>query len=361
MTFKKQLRQFMSGALALALMSSSAAVLSVSDGQSDSAPEKAQSIFADMENPELKRMAGFRLDITEFCAPIVDSERKRELYHELIKYQWDRKAMGCALQYGQELIDEDFWSYFLVEEKAELLAARAEYFTVLHKLYNAHYQGGELTDELVWRWQKNRREGLVLSAELDRFSGWINEVKLVQVAFSLASSQRETPTSELVTISSQALNELTQLVVSDANMADGIAAALLSQMLISLPEFSGGDSLKAIDLLRDSLEEYPNNLTAYRWLIEGLILEREEEEAIAYLQKAAAVKVDQLPAQEYVDLAKELGGVAIRLGATDVADRFRQNRNQLLKLKPFLLVRVERASVGHGGANPITGESQNQF
>lgn len=361
MTLKKQLRQFMSGTFAIALMSSSAAVLSVSEEQSANTSAKAQSIFADMENPELKRMASFRLDITEFCAPVADQERKRALYQELVKYHWDRKAMGCALQYGQELIDENFWSYFLVEEKAELLAARAEYFSVLNKLYNAHYQGGELTDELVWRWQKNRREGLVLSAELDGFSTWVNEVKLVQVAFSLASSQRETATSEMVTISSEALEALNELVADDPELADGIAATLLAQMQISLPEFSGGDPLKAIELLRESLGNYPNNLTAYRWLIEGFVLEREEERAITYLKKSAAVAVDQLPPQEYVDLAKELGGVAIRLGATDVANMFRHNRNQLLKTKPFLLERVERASVGHGGENPITGESQNQF
>ncbi len=361
MSLKQQLRQFMSGTLAIALMSSSAVVLSVSEEKSERSSAKAQSIFADMENPELKRMASFRLDMTEFCAPITDQKRKHELYQELVKYHWDRKAMGCALQYGQELIEEDFWSYFLVEEKAELLAARAEYFSVLNKLYNAHYQGGELTDELVWRWQKNRREGMALSAELDAFSAWVNEVKLVQVAFSLASSQRETPTSEVVTISSAALVELNELVADDADLADGIAATLLAQMLISLPEFSGGDPLKAIDLLRESLSKSPNNLTAYRWLIEGFVLEREEDQAIEYLEKAAAVAVDQLPPQEYVDLAKELGGVAIRLGATDVANVFRHNRNQLLDTKPFLLERVERASVGHGGENPITGESQNQF
>ncbi len=361
MKIKKRLRQCVSSALAAALMSSSAAVLSVPEGQSDHAAGKAQSIFADMENPELKRMAGFRLDITEFCAPISDVARKRELYRELVKYHWDRKAMGCALQYGQELIDDSIWSFFLIEEKAELLAARAEYFSVLNKLYNAHYQGGELTDELVWRWQKNRREGMALSSELDAFSAWVNEVKLVQVAFSLSSSQRETPTSEVVTISSKALSDLSGLVADEAELADGVAATLLAQMLISLPEFSGGDPLKAIDLLRDSLSKYPNNLTAYRWLIEGFVLEREEEQAIAYLEKSAAVVVEQLPPQEYVDLAKELGGVAVRIGATDVADVFRQNRNDLLKSKPFLLERIERASVGHGGENPITGESQNQF
>lgn len=341
----------------LAMAGSVMAALSVTSG----AEEKAQSIFADMENPELMRMARYQLDITEFCAPISDETKKQELYRELVNYEWDRKAMGCALDYGQELIEEDFWSLFAIEDKLTLLGARAQYFSVLSKQYNAHYQGGELTDELAWRWDNNRRAGLRLIDELNVFEALVPEVPLVKTAFLLASTQRETETSETLTISSDALAVLTELVEQDSGLLDGLGSTLLGQMLISLPEFSGGDPLKAIELLQASIEQNPSNLIAHRWLIEGFVFEREDELAREFLAKASQVSVDSLPPQEYVDLAKELAGVALRLGQPQVAQVFVNNRRKLLKSKPYLLERVERASVGHGGENPITGEMHSEL
>ncbi|MEC8427831.1 MAG: hypothetical protein VXZ35_05355, partial [Pseudomonadota bacterium] len=123
---------------------------------------KTQSIFADMENPEKVLMARQQLDISMYCAPIKSQERKLELYQSLKQAKWDRHGMGCGLQYGTEIIDDSSFSLFNIEEKLLLLGARIEYFDVLNKQYNAHYQGGDLTVELGWRWDRNKHEGQAL-------------------------------------------------------------------------------------------------------------------------------------------------------------------------------------------------------
>jgi len=325
------------------------------------AQEKAQSIFADMENPELRRMAGYQLDISEFCAPINNIDKKREVYSELKRYKWDRKAMGCALQYGGELIDESIWSYFSIEDKLQLLGARAEFFSVLEKLYNAHYQGGELTDELKWRWENNRRSGNNLIEELSVYSSVIGEVQLVSTAFNLASTMRETSTAEMIDISANALQVLSEIVGDDPEMLDGLAITMLGQMLITLPEFSGGDPVRAIELLRKGIELDGNNLTAYRWIIEGFVVEREDDIAREFLQKASEVSPEAIDPQDYADFAKDLGGVAYRLGQPEIAKKFSRSRQALLEQKPYLQKRKEVASVGHGGENPITGELHNEI
>lgn len=325
------------------------------------AEDKAQSIFADMENPELRRMAGYQLDISEFCAPIRNRDKKREIYEQLKGYKWDRKAMGCALQYGEELINDSFFSYFFIEEKLQLLGARAEYFSVLEKLYNAHYQGGELTDELKWRWENNRRSGERLIEELSVYSSVIGEVELISTVFNLASAMRETPTSEMIDISTDALRVLNEIVENDPDIVDGLAITMLGQMLITLPEFSGGDPVRAIELLRKGIELDGNNLTAYRWIIEGFVVEREEDMAIEFLHRASEVPPEKIHSQDYVDFAKDLGGIAYRLGRAEIAEKFSHSRQTLLAQKPYLQKRKEVASVGHGGENPITGELHNEI
>lgn len=324
-------------------------------------PKKSTSIFAEMENPELTALAKRKLDMTIHCAPIFDEAIKQAVYSEMSEAKWDRFGMFCALQYGAELIEDDWLSSFAIEDKLNLLGAHISYFEVLDKQYNAHYQGGDLTIELSWRWERNRLQALKLLEEVEVYEPLIPEITVIKAAYTLASTMRESTTREMMEASRKARDLLDDVVVDSPELVDGLSLLMLSQLLLALPEFSGGDPIRAIELLKQGMAIDPENLSFHRWLIEGLVAERESAAAIEILRKAAEVPVEVSNPQDYVDMAKVLGGIAVRLGEKDIASHFSKNRKQLLTKKPYLLARKARASVGHGGANPITGELNDEI
>jgi tetratricopeptide (TPR) repeat protein len=323
--------------------------------------QRAKSIFMEMENPELMAMAKRKLDMTMYCAPIRDEQVKRDVYTDMSDAKWDRFGMGCALEYGTEIIDESSFSFLAIEDKLILLGNHLTYFEVLDKQYNAHYQGGNLTVELSWRWEKNRRQAEVLLDDISIYESLIPEIKVLKAAYYLASTRRETATKVMLESTITAMNLLNEIVEDDAEVIEGLPLLLLGQVLLALPEFSGGDPIRAIELLQQGISIAPENLSFHRWLIEGLVAEREDEVAIDILQKASQVSIDSVNPQDYVDMATVLGGIAIRLGEKDIASIFSLNRKKLLSDKPYLLSRKQHASVGHGGADPITGEIKNEI
>lgn len=324
-------------------------------------PKKSTSIFAEMENPELTALAKRKLDMTIFCAPIFNEDIKQAVFTEMRDAKWDRFGMSCALQYGAEMINDDWLSAFAIEDKLNLLGDHITYFEVLDKQYNAHYQGGDLTIELGWRWERNRLQALKLIDEVEMYESLIPEITVLKAAYILASTMRESDTREMMEASIKAKGLLDVVVEESPEVIDGLPLLMLAQLLLALPEFSGGDPIRAIELLEQGIEIDPENLSFHRWLIEGLVAERENAAAIEVLRKAAGVPVEASNPQDYVDMAKVLGGIAVRLGEKDVASHFSKNRKQLLTKKPYLLARKARASVGHGGANPITGELKNEI
>lgn len=343
------------------LLTSVALSLSMTIAVAEEAQEKARSIFAEMENPVMMAQARHALDISVFCAPQSRQEKKEELYAALKAAKWDRHAMGCGLQYGRELLSSALFPGFQVEQTLQLLGDHIVYFDVLHKQYNAHYQGGDLSNELSWRWEKNRIEAQGLMDSVSMFEPLIPEVSILQSALRLASVQRESSSSDLITATNQSLMDLENIVASDAEALDGLPMLLLSQLLLSLPEFSGGDPIRAIEYLERLVVLSPNDLTAHRWLVEAYLSERETESALATLTAAASIHVASQHPQDYADLSKDLGGIAVRLGDMALADRFRTQRQALLQDHAYLLTRKAQASVGHGGADPITGEMTNEI
>lgn len=324
-------------------------------------PKKSTSIFAEMENPELTALAKRKLDMTIFCAPITNEEIKQAVFLEMREAKWDRFGMSCALQYGAEMIEADWLSAFAIKDKLNLLGDHITYFEVLDKQYNAHYQGGDLSIELGWRWERNRLQALQLLDDIEIYEPLIAEITVLKAAYILASTMRESDTREMIEASVKAKGMLDAVVAKSPDVIDGLPLLMLAQLLLALPEFSGGDPIRAIELLEQGMAIDPENLSFHRWLIEGLVAERESAAAIEVLRKAAAVPVDASHPQDYVDMAKVLGGIAVRLGEKDIAAHFSKNRKQLLSKKPYLLARKARASVGHGGANPITGELKNEI
>lgn len=319
------------------------------------------SIFEDMENPELISLAKRKLDMTMHCAPIRSETTKNDVYVEMSEARWDRFAMGCALEYGVELMDDLVFPVFSIEKRLNLLGAHLTYFDVLNKQYNAHYQGGDLTTELSWRWDKNLIQTQRLLEKVEIYEFFIPEITVMKAAFLLASRQREHSTREVMDATAQAMILLEEVIADSPEAIGGLPLLMLSQSLLALPEFAGGDPLRAIELLEQGLTIDPNNLSFHRWLVEALLGEREKEAAITVLRKAMHVPVDVLHPQDYVDMAKDLGGIAVRLNVDDVAQHFSLNRQKLLSEKPYLLARKSRASVGHGGAHPITGEIANEI
>ncbi|BFM15555.1 hypothetical protein R50073_17380 [Maricurvus nonylphenolicus] len=349
-------KQLLSLCVGLALLP--VASLGVSE---EDKPKKSTSIFAEMENPELTALAKRKLDMTLFCAPIANDEIKQAVYADMREAKWDRFGMSCALQYGGEIIEDDWLSAFAIEDKLNLLGDHITYFEVLDKQYNAHYQGGDLTIELGWRWERNRIQALKLLDDVEMFEPLIPEITVLKAAYTLASTMRESDTREMMEASIKARGLLDGVVEDSPEVIDGLPLLMLAQLLLALPEFSGGDPIRAIELLEQGMAIDPENLSFHRWLIEGLVAERENAAAIDILRKAADVPVEASHPQDYVDMAKVLGGIAVRLGEKDIAAHFSKNRQQLLSKKPYLLARKARASVGHGGANPITGELKNEI
>ncbi|MCY1305647.1 hypothetical protein D9M70_554660 [compost metagenome] len=131
---------------------------------------------------------------------------------------------------------------------------------------------------------------------------------------------------------------------------------LLGRITFVLPEFAGGDPIRAIELLKQGIAINPQDIVMRRWLVEVLVSERDYPAAKAAIQSALASQANPNEPQAYADELRAMSGLALRSGDEALAKQIAEHRKAYLTAHPQLLTRRSSASFGHGGADPFTGK-----
>ncbi len=301
------------------------------------------------------------------CDPITDWDAQMSAFAANATSKWDRQAMGCAVEYGAQAMEDLslpsnlIWAVATfrtdnIETHLNVLGAHLEYFDVLDKSYSDHYQGAEIAAELGLRWERTRDSARKLLDRIDPIVPKVTEARVLRAAFNLGSTLRETSPDAQSAALEAAIEDLQIAIGENPEALNGLAQLLLGQVLAVLPEFLGGDIDAAITLLEQAQALNPGDLTVHRTLAEAYLGERETEKAIALLEAALQADVSGENPQDLVDDAKFLGGLALRADRPDLASQFGQRRDALLTEKPFLETRKETAAMGHGGEDPLSGK-----
>lgn len=315
------------------------------------------SVMAEMSDPAIiakhKQIARDNIH----CPPVPEEDLEAQ-YLSLSKMKWDRAQMACGLQYGARLAADEWWN---PELQLTVLGAHIEYFDVLLLSYNSFYQGIERSSELAVRWEMTKQAAEEILWRTDWIEWLLPEATLLRVAYLLSSTQKEADQSEIDAALDLALAELPVLAEESPEIIDGLGLGIYGTVLLSLPEFAGGDSLIGIEMLEKSIAINPNNLSHWANLVEGYLGERENDKALSALQKAIQVNPDTQNPQDYADYMKHLGGMAVRAGDIALSKAYGAAREKTLNAHPMLLARKQTAAFGHGGENPITGEDASKL
>lgn len=312
------------------------------------------SILKEKSNPKV--IAKYRQQAREriVCSEFSEGETEQK-YHELIKQKWNRAAMWCGLVYGANWADDQWWNPVT---QLTVLGGHLEYFEVLNKDHSILIDSIETRSDLFVRWQLAKEQSAKILARTQYWQWLIPEAELLDLIYQLSSTQRYTPSEQVNAVVDLALEKLPKFIEDEEAILDGLALEVYGSILLSLPEFSGGDVFLGIEQLEKSLSINPNQLSVYSSLAEAYFGERENDKVRALLQKASQIKVTQVHPQDYADQLKALSGFAKRLKDSQLENTFSENRHTVLKQKPYLLTREAKAAFGHGGENPITGEKQ---
>ena len=311
------------------------------------------SVLKEKSNPKV--IAKYRLQARENITCSEYSDEYEQKYRELKDQKWDRAAMWCGLVYGANWADDQWWNPVT---QLTVLGSHLDYFEVLNKDHSILIDSIETRSDLYVRWQLAKEESAKILARTRYWQWLIPEAELLEVIYQLSSTQRYTPSEQVNAALDLALDKLPEVIADDEEILDGLALEIYGSILLSLPEFSGGDVLLGIELLEKSLSINPNQLSAYSALVEAYFGERENDKVLALLHKSSQIKLVEVHPQNYVDYLKKFSGFAKRLKNSQLEHTFRESRESALKKMPYLLKREAKATFGHGGENPITGEKQ---
>lgn len=328
------------------------------------------SVASDVEDPAV--VAKFRKlaeDKTK-CSPIEEVDKKYAAYEAASGDKWDRAGMDCAVQYGTEAVltmsvpSSALWALVTfraghIEKTLKVLGSNIEYFDVLAKSYEDFYQTIEVQSELTLRWERTRERSERLLARVEPLAGSVPEVRVLRAAYYLASTLKEATPDKKTKAIAAALKDLEAVVKDSPKTLDGLPQFLLGQTLDALPEFLGGDSDRAVSLLEQAHKMDPDNLAFDHALADAYLGERRTDEAAKLFEAALSVVPDRGNPQDYVDEAKYMGGLAVRISRPDLAKKFAEKREAVLAAKPFLLARKGTAAFGHTSENPMTGVDSN--
>lgn len=317
------------------------------------ATERASSVLSDLASPEM--VARFKKEAEKHlaCPDISAEDKKIAAFVELQTHRWSRKDIGCAALYGNQLA-------MAHPDNPELvlgaLGAYVTAFDVLSSDYNGLYEGPQTGAELSLRWERTRESGLKLIEAMKEAYKDVLEFKILHGAFMLSAYGQESSVEQRVEAVGQSIALLEDALKQDPKALGGLTPYLLGRTYLSLPAYAGGDSLRALELLKQGAEINPDDISMLRWLAEAHIGERENKEALAVIHQAIEIAPEKSNPQVYADELRAMGGFAKRLGDAELADRIYTMRDAFLDTHPQINTRKSTASMGHGGVDPFTGK-----
>lgn len=295
--------------------------------------------------------------LTRECANPRDAQAFDAAFTAATVQRHSLPALTCAagLSYAmatRNLGDEDL-QVLALDSQINLLEA------VQKQLDTQTYQGGEAYDDLKGRWALGLRQGQALSSRLQKAGARVPSIAGLRIAFELVSvsSQLVAPDVAYRT-AAKSFKPLTELLEKHPQLLDGVGEMMLGRLYFQLPETSGGDLDQAVVHLEKAHRTARRNIEFQRWYAEALIAVDRKSDAREVLARMLPLQPEPIDLQRHADELRAAVGLAQRAGDEALATQLAAKRSALFKVQPALLTRAPMAVMGHGGADPLTGKSE---
>lgn len=319
----------------------------------ETAPQRGISVAAEFDKPEVIARYEKQALPKLVCVQPESTDALLKSYESLARHKWNRADLGCAAEYGFKLAQS---SPDNVELQLGALVTQIDYLDLLASEYEGLYSGPELSAELRLRWNRAREQGQKLIDQMVPRMGESPEFRALRATFWMASTVKEATAQQSAEAAAKAMPELEAVIAQKPEALGGLALMLLGRMAFLLPEFAGGDPLRAIELLKQGVAINPQDMVMRRWLAEVLVSERDYATASEVIKAALANAVNEGEPQAHADELRALSGLALRVGDEALSKQISEQRKKFLASNPQLLTRRSVASFGHGGADPFTGK-----
>ncbi len=269
---------------------------------------------------------------------------------------WDKNQLACAA---------DMW--FALSEAAPkdvTIAQRALLATTAYidhvnrfgqyEIYGVH------SPEWLARIKKATVHGKSEAARLAEFPQDARNLAirgLYELAWSERLAQSGAPTRHRDAALSQRIIQTLQSAVDlYAGVLKGNALLALTRLYYDLPEFSGGDSAKAVQLLAKANQVAADNpaLLCYAAYVD--VQQRDLTGATSELSHMRSIEAPSGERQRLADELKTAQGLAARAGDPALQKHLTDKRTKLLAQNTKILPQRSTAVLMHEGVDPFTGQ-----
>jgi tetratricopeptide (TPR) repeat protein len=271
---------------------------------------------------------------------------------ELYPQKHDKNKLGCAadLMHAAATAAPDD-----VGMGMQALLVAAEYIDHVNTLWDYDIYGVRVP-EWTLRLSHAIAQGRVHDAQLARLAPDEPSVLAARSLFDVSAAYKMGDASAQLGAARLAIQRLEAATAKEPGVLDGNGLYLLGRLLYELPEYSGGDVDKGLQVLDRAHELAPANPSFARYYAQALDLERRRDEARAVLATLLALEPAPPDWQLAADELRNARDLAARMQAAELEQQLTARRDALLQAHPQLLTRASSAANLHGGVDPITGK-----
>ena len=287
-----------------------------------------------------------------YDCPMPAPEQFEARVTELSGAVWDKNSLGCAADLMSAAAEGAPTDAGL---QVQALLANVAYLGHVNLLWDFDLYGIRVP-EWAARIQHAIEHGNAIDGRLAALPVDDPDVMSARALYKLTWPTKVADAKTLMTESRAAQALLEKAVAKDPKALGGNALWVLGRVYYDLPEFAGGDGVKAVKLLEQAHAQTPKNIALLRYSAYVYAQERNPALAKARLAEILAIEPDPADLQTAADELKNARDLATRLPDAALAQKLTDKRDALLKAHPQLLARKPTAANMHGGVDPITGK-----
>lgn len=287
-----------------------------------------------------------------YDCPMPAPEQFEARVTELSAAVWDKNSLGCAADLMSAAAEGAPTDIGL---QVQALLANTGYISHVNLLWDFDLYGIRVP-EWAARIQHGIEHGNAIDQRLAAVPGEDPDVISARALYKLTWPSKVTDAKTVITQTREAQALLEKAVARNPMALGGNAIWILGRVYYDLPEFAGGDGVKAVQLLEQAHAQTPKNIPMLRYSAYVYAQDRNPALAKTRLTEILAVEPDPADLQSTADELKNARDLATRLQDAALAQKLTAKRDALLKAHPQLLARKPTAANMHGGVDPITGK-----
>jgi hypothetical protein len=271
---------------------------------------------------------------------------------ELSGAVWDKNSLGCAadlMSAAAAAAPSD------IALQVQALLANIGYIAHVNSLWDFDLYGIRVPE-----WSARIQHAIEHAAAIDQRLAAVSaddpDLLSARALYKLTWPTKVAETRTTMSEARAAQVLLEKATAKDPSALDGNALWILGRVYFDLPEFAGGDGVKAVKLLEQAHAQTPKNLSLLRYSAYVYAQERNPPMAKRRLAEMLAIEPQPADLQAAVDELKNARDLATRLPDPALAAKLTAKRDALLAAHPQLLARKPTAANMHGGVDPFTGK-----